>query len=102
MSNSRKLRNILIPALVLCIFTLPILAQSPETDLLLKSVPGQTLFCVRINNLNKSMSQMDQFLTNVSPVGITMLIKAQLSDLLGSPQLTGLNMDGNFGTLDLF
>ena len=96
MSTSRKQRNILVSALSILVITVPILAQSPETDQLLKSIPGDTLFCIRINNLNNSLSQMDQFLTNVSPVGVNMFIKAQLSDMLGSPQLAGLNIDGSF------
>ena len=96
MSTSGKLRNLLIQATIVSILTVPILAQSPETDQLLKSIPAETLFCVRINNFNTSLNQIDQFLTGVSPVGVSMLVKTYLTNLLGSPQLAGLNIDGSF------
>jgi hypothetical protein len=96
MVTLRKFRNFIVSALALTVLTMPLYAQSPESDQLLKSIPGDALFCVRINNFNNSLGQMDQFLTGISPVGVSMLIKAQLTNLLGSPQLAGLNMDGSF------
>ncbi len=95
----QRLRNISIIALLL---TLPlssvIRAQGYENDQLLKMIPSKTLFCIRINNLDNTLNQIDQFLAGVSPmpIGTSMLVKAQLMELLGSPQLNGLNTNGSF------
>ena len=96
MVTSRKFRNLIVSALALTILTMPLHAQSPESDQLLKSIPGDALFCVRINNFNASLGQMDQYLTGISPLSLSMFLKAQLTNLLGSPELGGLNMDGSF------
>ncbi|MBN1974507.1 MAG: hypothetical protein JW787_12785 [Sedimentisphaerales bacterium] len=95
MAILRNFRNILVSSLVLIIFTMPIAAQSPENDQILKSIPAETLFCVRINNFTGSMTQLDQFLSGVSPISVSPLVQGQLTNLLGSPQLAGLNMNGN-------
>jgi len=95
----QRLRNISIIALLL---TLPlssvIRAQGYENDQLLKMIPSKTLFCIRINNLDNTLNQIDQFLAGVSPmpIGTSMLVRAQLMELLGSPQLNGLNTNGSF------
>jgi len=60
------------------------------------AVPADSLFCVRINNLTGTMGKIDQFLTGVSPIGVSMLLPAQLSQLLGSPEPAGINMAGSF------
>ena len=59
-------------------------------------VPGNSLFCVRINNLDGALGQVDMFLTGISPMGVGMLAKAQLGNMLGSPQPNGINMSGSF------
>ena len=80
--------------LVLFVFTSALWAQSPDT---LKMLPAKTLFCIQINNLNNTLNQLDQFLAGASPMpmGVSMLIRAQLMGILGGPQLNGVNMDGN-------
>ena len=67
-------------------------------DELLRIIPAGCLFCVRVNNLDYTAGQVDQFLAGVSPVpmGLSMLMRTHLAGLLGSPQLTGLNMAGSF------
>ena len=44
------------------------------------------------------MNQTDQFLAGVSPMpmGVSMLVRMQLAQLLGNPQLAGLSTNGNF------
>jgi len=61
-------------------------------------IPAKSLFCVRVNNLDYTLNQIDQFLAGVSPMpmGISMLVRMQLANLLGSPQLTGLNTNSSF------
>ena len=59
-------------------------------------VPDNSLFCVRINNLDGALGQVDLFLTGISPMGVGMLAKAQLGKMLGSVQPNGVNMSGSF------
>jgi hypothetical protein len=84
--------------LVLLIFAATLCAQSPANNELLKKIPAKSLFCVRVNNLDYTLNQIDQFLAGVSPMpmGVSMLVRMQLANLLGSPQLTGLNTNGSF------
>lgn len=90
--------TVIVGLLVLFIFAGTIFAQSPATNELLKMIPVKSLFCIRVNNLDYTLNQIDQFLTGVSPMpmGVSMLARMQLANLLGSPQLTGLNTNGSF------
>ncbi|MHC4528267.1 MAG: hypothetical protein ACYS29_10350, partial [Planctomycetota bacterium] len=65
---------------------------------LLDTVPADSLFCVRVNNFDYTLNQLDQFLAGVSPMpmGLSMLARAQMAQLLGNPELTGVNMGGSF------
>jgi hypothetical protein len=70
----------------------------PTGDGLLGMIPAESMFCLRINNLDFTLSQIDQFLAGVSPLpmGTSVLIRTNLAGLLGSPDLKGLNMAGSF------
>jgi len=99
MLKSRVLRDVATAGLlVLIIFTAALSAQSPSNNELLKMIPAKSLFCVRINNFDYTLNQIDQFLAGASPMplGVSMLVRMQLANLLGSPQLTGLNTNGSF------
>ncbi len=99
MLKSRRSRDVAIAGLlVLFIFTAALCAQSPANNELLKMIPAKSLFCVRINNFDYTLNQIDQFLAGVSPMpmGISMLVRMQLANLLGSPQLNGLNTNSSF------
>jgi len=67
-------------------------------DELLKMVPGESLFCIRVNNFEYTVNTVDQFLTGVSPIPMSLSVMArmQLARVLGSPQLSGVNMNGSF------
>jgi len=77
---------------------LPQPLRRPIGDPLLAMVPAESLFCVRINHFDYTLSQTDQFLAGVSPVPIelSMLVRMQFAQLLGSPELKGVNMGGSF------
>ncbi len=62
----------------------------------LSMVPADSLFCVRINNLNGTLGQIDMFLSGLIPMGVSMPVQAQLAQFLGSPQPQGVNMGGQF------
>jgi hypothetical protein len=99
MLKSRRLRNTATAGLlVLFIFAVTLYAQSPASNELLKMIPAKSLFCVRVNNFDYTLNQIDQFLAGVSPMpmGVSMLVRMQLANLLGSPQLNGLNTNGSF------
>ena len=99
MLKSRRLRDIAaVGLLILVIFAAALHAQSPANNELLKMIPAKTLFCVRVNNFDYTLNQIDQFLAGASPMpmGVSMLVRMQLANLLGSPQLTGLNTNGSF------
>ncbi|MHC4645726.1 MAG: heavy metal-binding domain-containing protein [Planctomycetota bacterium] len=67
-------------------------------DPLLQMIPADSLFCLRVNNFDFTLSQIDQFLAGVSPIpmGLSMVIRMNLAELLGSPELNGVNMGGTF------
>jgi len=103
-----KCSRIAVAAALLVLFTAAnVSAQDvakSSADELLRMVPAESLFCVRVNNFEYTLSQIDQFLAGVSPVPvpISMMVRMQIAQLLGSPQLTGVNMGGSFalfGTL---
>jgi hypothetical protein len=73
-------------------------APTQGSDEILQLVPAESLFCVRVNNLDGSVGLIDQYLTGVSPspVGAAMLARMQLAGLLGDPTLSGVNTAGNF------
>jgi len=99
MLKSKRPRDIATAGLlVLFIFAGALSAQSPANNELFKMVPAKSLFCVRVNNFDYTLNQMDQFLAGASPMpmGVSMLVRMQLANFLGSPQLTGLNTNGNF------
>jgi general secretion pathway protein G len=101
MAKSKCLRVTVVAAL-LVLFTASAAwaetAAKSAGDELLAMVPAESLFCVRINNFDYTLSQTDQFLAGVSPMpmGVSMLVRMQLAQLFGSPQLQGINMGGSF------
>ena len=65
-------------------------------DAVLDTVPGNSLVCLRLNNINGTLMKTDQFLAGVSPMGVSMFARMGLIKVLGSPMLTGVDMDGDF------
>lgn len=61
----------------------------------MKIIPADAMFCVRINKLSASLAQMDQFLTGLSPMGLSMPVRSQLGTFLGAPEPAGVNMNGD-------
>ena len=73
------------------------LTPAANADTLLDAVPADSVFCVRLNNLDDTLGQMDQFLAGISPMGVSMMARMQLAGLLGDPSLQGINTTGSFG-----
>jgi uncharacterized membrane protein YhaH (DUF805 family) len=69
MLKSRRLRDARTAGLLLLfIFAVTLYAQSPASNELLKMIPAKSLFCVRVNNFDYTLNQIDQFLAGVSPM----------------------------------
>jgi hypothetical protein len=68
-------------------------------DALLKSIPSDCLFCVRINNFQSTLGQVDQFMMGSGGMmgSATMIVQMSLAGVLGDPMLNGVDMNGNFG-----
>lgn len=75
--------------------------EESKTDELLKMIPAESLFVLRINSFENSLNQMDQFLAGVSPLGLRMMVHMQLGGILGNPELAGVNMNGDFAIFGL-
>jgi len=76
----------------------PAIAEEPAGDALLEMLPADCLVCVRINNLQGSIGQLDQYLAGASPVpvSLSMMATMQMAGVFGDPMLTGVNMQGTF------
>lgn len=102
MIKSKHLRNAAaVWFLVLLSFAATVQADispRPTGDELLQILPAESLFCVRVNNLDQTLSTIDQFLVGVSPTPMTvsMLVRMQFAKILGGPELNGVNMGGSF------
>ena len=91
--------GIVISALVFFKFAPTVAAQGPAGsagDNLLAMVPAESLFCVRINNLDQTLGQMDQFLAGLYPTPVSTLVKTGFAKMLGDPALKGVNTSGSF------
>lgn len=67
-------------------------------DELLKMVPANSLFCVRVNNFDYTLSRIDRFLAGVSPMpmGASMMARMQIAGALGDAALNNVNTGGSF------
>ncbi len=102
MIKSKHLRNVVAAwLLVLLCFASGVQAEiSPRSkgDELLQILPAESLFCVRVNNLDQTLSTIDQFLAGIlpKPSEVSKLVRMQFAKMLGSPELNGVNMEGSF------
>ncbi|MBN1457746.1 MAG: hypothetical protein JW912_07840 [Sedimentisphaerales bacterium] len=88
---------VLSVVMIICVVTNTHAADDP----MMKMLPDDCLFCVRINDLNGSLAQIDQYLSGISPVGAAMLVNKELADLVGDPMLRGVEMNGTFAMVGL-
>jgi hypothetical protein len=61
----------------------------------LRHIPADALFCLRVNKVTDALAAVDQFLTGISPMGLSMPVRSQLGQLLGQPEPAGVNMGGD-------
>jgi len=98
MSNYSYVKISLAIAMVLLLFGGNPAVADPTGDDLLTTIPADAWFVVRVNKLDSTLSQMDQFLAGAAPMPMaaSMLVRMQLAKLFGSPQLTGLKTQDDF------
>ncbi|MDH4238374.1 MAG: type II secretion system protein GspG [Phycisphaerae bacterium] len=74
------------------------ISPRPTSDELLQILPAESLFCVRVNNLDRTLNTVDQFLTGslFKSSDVSNLVRMQFAKILGSPELNGVNMEGNY------
>ena len=67
-------------------------------DALLKALPSDCVFCLRINNFNQSLGKLDQYLGGVAPipVSLAMMVNMQLGAVIGDPMMSGIDLGGDF------
>jgi hypothetical protein len=98
--NALRLKNVLLCGLLIALTLNPIRGASFATQQgdPLELVPATSIFCLRINNFEYNIGQLDQFIAGFSPIpmGLSMLVRMQLGGILGDPQLAGVNMNGTF------
>ena len=82
MFNSKCVRKAAsVGLLVLLVLATGMQAQSsakPAGDQLLKMIPAESLFCIRVNNFEYTLSQIDQFLAGVSPMPMGLAVLARM------------------------
>ncbi len=98
MSNNLHFKVTVIVALLFSTLPGPLGAAETPKDQLLDMVPAQSLFCIRLNNLDSTLTTIDQFAMGISPIpmALTTLVRGQLATILGNPELKGVNTAGDF------
>lgn len=71
---------------------------SAGSDKILSLIPSDSVAVLRINNLDNSLGQLDQYLGGILPIpgGLLMLARMQLAQVFGSPDLQGIDTAGSF------
>jgi len=98
MTRGKGLRKALLVSVLLLAFGFGA-TGSVRADDALKMVPSNSLFCVRVNNLDNALGQVELFLTGVFPAPVSMLVKGQLGQILtgnNAQQPQGINTAGSF------
>ncbi len=80
---------------------LPALSATAETagSDLLELIPADAAVCLKINDLDGTLYNADQYLMGISPLSFNMFLKMQIAQLLGSPQLVGVDTKGTFAVV---
>ncbi|NQV31102.1 MAG: hypothetical protein HQ515_00320 [Phycisphaeraceae bacterium] len=91
MNASRGFQRIVCVCLLAAMAAGPVCAQD-----VLDLIPADSLAVVRINQFDNTLGQVDKFLSGIAPMPVQMMIRGQMGQMLGSPELTGVDMNGSF------
>ncbi len=75
-----------------------IVKKKIKGDKLCQLLPSDAMFCLRVNKLETTIFNIDQYVKGVSPVpaGVSMLVRMQLNRWLSDPALKNLAINGDF------
>ena len=70
----------------------------PGADRVLQLTPADALFCLRVNNLDKTLSEASGFLTGIAPEGFDAKAMAlgKLTGMLGAERMEQVRQRGSF------
>jgi len=87
-----------LAAIILALCVPAFVQGADKGDAVLSIIPADSIFCVRINNLNQATGNLDQYLMGVSPMPVSTggLIKGQLGMMFGNFELKGFDVNGSF------
>lgn len=94
--NRRTIGCAVWAGLIAACWLSPVGAAQPAAGDPLQTIPPESLFCIKINNLNATLGQVDQFLTGIAPFGVSMLVQSQFARVLGSPDPNSIDLAGRF------
>ena len=96
--NKHQLRLPVVLVLLIAAMCISANSATLASNNILDMLPADTLFAVNANNLDYALGSLDQFLAGASPVpmGASMMLRMQLGQMFGSPELAGINTAGNF------
>ena len=93
-------RNVTVMVLVVLIATAGWAANParPGADRVLQLTPAEALFCLRVNNLDETLSDASGFLTGIAPEGFDAKAMAmgKLTSMLGSERMEQVQTRGSF------
>lgn len=94
----RRTISTILAAIILALCIPAFVQGADKSDAVLGIVPADSIFCVRINNLNQATGNLDQYLMGVSPMPVSSasFIKGQLGMMFGNPELKGFDVNGSF------
>ena len=77
--------------------------ENSPGDKLLRTIPAEILFVVRVNNFDYTLNQIDQFLSGASPMplGVSIMARMQLTGFLGDPALNNVKTAESFALFGL-
>jgi hypothetical protein len=87
-----------LAAIILALCVPAFVQGADKGDAVLSTIPADAIFCVRINNLNRTTSNLDQYIIGISPMPVSSagLIKGQLGMMFGNFELKGFDVNGSF------
>jgi hypothetical protein len=94
----RHMISITLAAIILTLSIWGFAQAADKGDAVLGTIPANAIFCVRINNLNQTTGNLDQYLMGLGPMPVSSagLIKGQLGMMFGNFELKGFDVNGSF------
>jgi len=94
----RRTISTTLAAIILALCVPAFVQGADKGDAVLSIIPADSIFCVRINNLNQATGNLDQYLMGVSPIPVSTgsMIKGQLGMMFGNFELKGFDVNGIF------